>query len=155
MFELDDRWSFIVLESIVVVLGVIAGIAVVRRESTLRGRLTLGALIAFWCYLGSIPPLSTALSLSALRSEADSGRAYVAEGQVEDFQAGSWSDHRAESFTIGSEQFTYSTGEITAAFNETSDRGGPVRAVAWLRVTYVRSADGMAKIIKLERRIAP
>ncbi|NTW29506.1 MAG: hypothetical protein HGA39_09135 [Coriobacteriia bacterium] len=80
------------------------------------------------------------------------GRTQIAEGTVDDYAS-----HKDgyERFTVQGVLFEYSDDGLTAGFNHTQSRGGPIRGGLQVRVTYV-DGDSVAQnsigrsIVKLE-----
>lgn len=77
------------------------------------------------------------------------GRVRVVEGIVENFVLTPHAKCSVESFTVDSYRFEYSDGVVTAGFNQTNLRGGPIRAGLRVRISFVGSETGN-KIARLE-----
>lgn len=112
--------------------------------SRLRRRIFLGAMLAFDVLFG--------WSLwagyqedSRLREARASGDFKIVEGKVESFDEQIDEDTKLERFSVAGISFSYDGRSITAAFHHIARNGGPVRAGAHLRISYVGD-----KIIKLE-----
>jgi hypothetical protein len=88
---------------------------------------------------------STYGEYKSLISVVKSGHASVVEGVVSQFHPMPASGHDNERFCVGNNCFEYSDFEGTAAFNNTSSHGGPIREGLPVRVTFVGNA-----IVKLE-----
>jgi hypothetical protein len=85
------------------------------------------------------------LELSALKRERLSGEFHIIERIVEDFTPGKADGHPPEQFRVGNTHFTYSPYEITSAFHQVVENGGPLR-----NGLKVRIAETDGKILRLE-----
>jgi hypothetical protein len=151
-FELGNRWSFIAIEVAAIVMLLVVGIAVARRSQGGTRTALVGFLAVLALVIGA-PTMRTMSDISWMQDEVAAGRSYVVDGAVTGFSPGSWVGHRTESFSVQGAYFEYSAGIISGAFNETSDRGGPVRADGWLRVMFVRDSLGRNRIVRLDIRL--
>lgn len=63
------------------------------------------------------------------------GTALVVEGQVDNFTV--LASGKAESFTVGGTQFSYSEFSDSEGFHQTSAYGGPMKAGLFVRIHYI------------------
>jgi hypothetical protein len=72
----------------------------------------------------------------AARDALISGRYFVAEGPVADFNPMPYAGHGEESFTVAGKRFSYSDFEVMPGFNNSRAHGGPIDSGVYVRVSY-------------------
>ena len=77
------------------------------------------------------------------------GRAYVVEGDVQEFQPMPADGNGSEHFVVDGLRFQYSDSTSSAGFNQTSVNGGPIRDGLRVRIRFVKLGSGPT-ITKLE-----
>jgi len=77
------------------------------------------------------------------------GRAYVVEGDVEEFQPMPADGRGSEHFVVDGFRFQYSDSVASAGFNQTSRDGGPIQAGLHVRIRFVELGS-RPTITKLE-----
>ena len=134
------QWWFPAFGLIFVALGLLCVFAT-RRSSVSRARLSARLFTGFAMLWVTTTAVSTLTDYYSLRNALRDGNYVVVEGPVTDFT----SAPKLESFHVGDHIYQYSDSNVTAAFNNMSSHGGPVRA--GLRV---RIADVQGDIARLE-----
>ncbi|HEX8904265.1 MAG TPA: hypothetical protein VF771_05445 [Longimicrobiaceae bacterium] len=74
---------------------------------------------------------------NAAKSRYRRGDYSVAEGTVSGFIPGSERDHREEEFSVGGQQFRYSSTALSPYFHRTAEKGGPIRPGLRVRISHV------------------
>lgn len=116
-----------------------------RQRGSLRRAVFAGFFLAFsvlWTIGAGVGVFSQHFRAQRM---LENGEAQLVEGRVEDF-AFTGKDER---FVVGGVRFDYSDYRINAGFNNTSGRGGPMRAGLMARIHYIRARE-QALILKLE-----
>jgi len=80
---------------------------------------------------------TTYLQYWMITSALNEGRYSIVEGRVINFVPMPYEGHADESFSVGSQRFTYSDYEVTSGFHNSASHGGPIREGLYVRVTYV------------------
>jgi protein-S-isoprenylcysteine O-methyltransferase Ste14 len=136
-----SAWSMV----LVGLLFVFVGVGLVAFRHRLRGRhVVFVQVVAPFALLASavlwtgIVVVFTLKDYWSLRDDLSRGRCEVTEGVVSGFVPSRIGQGRStfESFTVGSEHFSYSDFNIVAGFHRTSFYGGPIRAGLQVRIHH-------------------
>jgi hypothetical protein len=138
-----------------VFLAVLAWLAVRRRW---RWRRSLPIFAALWIAICAFAIVTEVRDTSAVRNAVIAGNLQVVEGCLDYFRPGSPHGTKTtagnEQWSVGGIEFSYGAGEVRPAFHSVSTAGGPVRADAKVRASFVVGpAYRRREIIKLE--VAP
>lgn len=149
--KIFDAGTAVYWQWVFALLGVpflVAGVALLRayRATPTPEKRPLGCLAVV---VGLIFPISsvrlTYSEYQDLKSSLERGRFIVVEGAVEDFDPKLPGERGMETFVVAGRRYAYTDAALTAAFNQTRAKGGPIEA--GLRV---RIADVDGKIARLE-----
>lgn len=130
-------------------LFVAVGLGLFRYQGPARSararRVVSVFFIGFSCLWMVTSYVGTYLEYRRLRTAYETGHYQVIEGIVEQFRYHTPDQPKDESFSVNGVHFIYDESQVTAAFNQTSGHGGPIREGLAVRVWYVGNA-----IIRLE-----
>lgn len=148
-------WFISIFVLVGVLLAVLAWFALRRRW---RWRRSLPIMAALWIAICAFAIVTEVRDTVAVRNTVIAGDLQVVEGCLDYFRPGSPSGTRTtagnEQWSVGGIEFSYGAGEVRPAFHSVSTAGGPMRADAKVRVSFVVGpAYRRREIIKLE--VAP
>jgi len=152
VFDITREWYrnwWFPAVGLVFVAGTLAFALYTRRPRT--PPLPKALTVAAWVAVG-FTSLWTAVSGSGtygeyvtLKRAVAAGTVQFVEGPVEHFVPMPLNGHGVEQFEVQGKHFEYSHNIVTAGFNTTSTRGGPIREGLQVRIGYVG-----ATIVRLE-----
>jgi len=92
--------------------------------------------LAFTLLMVAISYLAIVPMERSARRALESGDFKVVEGEVRSFRPMTRESKEDESFEVGGVPFHYGDGRISAGFDDTARRGGPIREGLPVRITY-------------------
>jgi hypothetical protein len=152
VFDISREWYrgwWFPAFGLVFVAGSLTFLLYARRPRT--PPLAHGLLVAAWTALAfatawtAVFGFATSREYVTLVRAVNSGAVQFVAGPVEHFVPMPVNGHGVEQFEVQGKHFEYSDNVVTAGFNTTSTRGGPIREGVHVRIGYVG-----ATIVRLE-----
>jgi hypothetical protein len=82
--------------------------------------------------------IATYVEYARLRNALRDGKAVLVEGRVVNFSAEPAAGHAPETFDVAGTHFAYQgVGGVSAAFNQSKPRGGPIRDGVQVRIWHL------------------
>lgn len=150
VFDLSQKsfqWWFPAFGMIFILIGSVMTWWGRRKRWPFSRRFAGYFMIGFACVWSSVAFGGIFTEYLNLRSKYRQGQFSVVEGYVTNFRPMSYEGHKNECFSVRSETFCYSDYTITAGFNNSASRGGPIREGLPVRLSYIGNT-----IVRLEVR---
>lgn len=134
--QANDHYLWLLVASLGLMIMFLGVYGFMERGAKLRSHLKQIFITLFgMLWLGAW--LNTYLHFENLRDALRRGEYSIAEGRVTDFIPTPYGGKDRESFNVGERHFSYSSYDLTKGFNQTRDKGGPLREGLQVRISYV------------------